>query len=71
MDLATPATFLRRLLRRRPRQEIDPANMGTVFGLEASLGPVRRDPAGDEPSATERGAETPMSWLARRLASER
>jgi hypothetical protein len=64
------ASFFRRLVARRLRREQDdPADMGTAFGLEASLGPVseprlasasdRRDVPAEAPDAS------PMAWLAR------
>ena len=40
MDLESPAAFFRRLLARQKTADQDPADMGTAYGLEASLGPV-------------------------------
>lgn len=69
MDLESPTAFFRRLVTRRtPTAAEDPANLGTTFGLEASLGPVGPYVAGDRLVADPAGAhEEPMTWLARRL----
>jgi len=69
MGLAQPASFLRRLVAWRPApKKDDPADMGTAFGLEASLGPVSAypDEGGTWAEDTARGEETPMAWLGRR-----
>lgn len=70
MDLDSTAAFFRRLVGRAaaPACE-DPADLGTAFGLEASLGPVgeyyvAECPLGGEDDG---GADAPMNWLARRL----
>ena len=73
MDLESPAAFFRRLVTRRaPDAAEDPANLGTTFGLEASLGPVSTYfAAGEGGSAGAEGegeGEGPMTWLARRLS---
>jgi hypothetical protein len=76
MDLDSPAAFFRRLVaRQKTAADQDPANMGTAFGLEASLGPVSAhfNPdgqpaiAGSNPGAD----DAPMNWLARRLRRPR
>lgn len=69
MDRVSTAAFFRRLVGRpaAPERE-DPADLGTAFGLEASLGPVSAyfiaegGPAGEDDGA----ADAPMTWLARR-----
>lgn len=76
MDLDSPAAFFRRLM---PRQKgdaaQDPADLGTAFGLEASLGPVSAyfTPDGQpvSPGAGVAIDEAPMNWLARRLRRPR
>ena len=66
MGLASSSSFLRRLVAgpQAPKEE-DPADMGTAFGLEASLGPVSAYPNDKVPDAAEDDA--PMGWLGRRL----
>lgn len=70
MGLASPSSFLRRLVAgpQSPKED-DPADMGTAFGLEASLGPVSAYPT-DDAGRSDRTApedDTPMGWLGRRL----
>jgi len=75
MDLESPAAFFRRLLARQKLVDQDPADMGTAYGLEASLGPVSAyftpdgQPAG--PGGSPATDEAPMTWLARRLRRPR
>ncbi len=70
MGLASSSSFLRRLVAgpQAPKED-DPADMGTAFGLEASLGPVSAYPTDDagcgHPAAPDDDA--PMGWLGRRL----
>ncbi len=69
MGLAPSSSLFRRLITRQPaRLGEDPADMGTAFGLEASLGPVSAYP--DRGDARVQGAlpreDTPMGWLGRR-----
>lgn len=46
----------------------DPADLGTAFGLDASLAGPELDPwPAKEPRAS--GAEAPMAWLGRRSAT--
>lgn len=75
MDLESPAAFFRRLLARQKTADQDPADMGTAYGLEASLGPVSTyfAPDGQPPASGGRPAtdEAPMTWLARRLRRPR
>ena len=76
MGLAPPSSFLRRLLARpAPPVQEDPADMGTAFGLEASLGPWEEPEAGDanSPHAIQKRDEddSPMGWLGRRTARPR
>jgi hypothetical protein len=69
MGLAPHSSFFRRLVGQRPApEEDDPADMGTAFGLEASLGPVSGYPADDRAAAGAPVAEddSPMGWLGRR-----
>ena len=65
----SPSAFFRRFVRRpaSPAGQ-DPADLGTAFGLEASLGPVSRYDARDARPAGEpaEAADAPMNWLARR-----
>ena len=70
MGLASSSLFLRRLVAGAPApKEVDPADMGTAFGLEASLGPVSAYPADatdlGDPAAPD--GDAPMGWLSRRL----
>ena len=72
MDLGSPADFFRRFVDRRAPVDGDPANMGTAYGLEQSLGPVTS--YASEPEAagqSEPAAEGPMAWLAKRLQRPR
>lgn len=72
MDLESPAAFFRRLVAGRALPAEDPADLGTAYGLDASLGPVNTDFAQDgAPSAEQKAAEEPMTWLARRLQRHR
>jgi hypothetical protein len=67
MNLAPPSSFFRRFIARPPAPESqDPADMGTAFGLEASLGPVSAF-TGDDTAAAARADESPMGWLGRRF----
>jgi len=70
MGLPLPLSLLRRLVLRRvvPRED-DPADMGTEYGLEASLGPVSRYP--ERSSTAAAGEEAPMGWLSRRQKRSR
>ena len=76
MSLAPASSFFRRLVMRQPAlKEDDPADMGTAFGLEASLGPVSAYPddagaRGGAQSGRPRD-ESPMGWLGRRIARQR
>lgn len=67
--MATQNSFFRRFVHREPEPTIDdPADMGTAFGLEASLGPVGELDTDEEDSAEgppER-EQAPMDWLAQR-----
>ena len=70
MGLASSSLFLRRLVAGpQAPKEVDPADMGTAFGLEASLGPISAyptDAAGlGDPAVPDDDA--PMGWLSRRL----
>ena len=72
MDLESPAAFFRRLVARRAQDAEDPADLGTAFGLEASLGPVSTYVTGaGAPGNGSADAEAPMTWLARRLQRPR
>jgi hypothetical protein len=76
MSLAPASWFFRCLLARKPALKMDdPANMGTAFGLEASLGPVGADPDGEGKRVTTQagapGDESPMGWLGRRITRHR
>ena len=67
MNLAPPSSFFRRFITQPPNPEAkDPADMGTAFGLEASLGPVSTF-TGDDAEVAARADESPMSWLGRRF----
>ena len=71
-----PSSFFRRLLARpAPPVYEDPADMGTAFGLEASLSPLDDlEPGDDSPPYGVRDADeddTPMGWLGRRTARSR
>ncbi|HRI18598.1 MAG TPA: hypothetical protein PL196_08760 [Burkholderiaceae bacterium] len=74
MDQDSPAAFFRRLIGRAtaPASQ-DPADLGTAFGLEASLGPVSTYFVNDDlPAGQDRAAgEPPMHWLARRFRRSR
>lgn len=72
MDLESSAAFFRRLVTRRPPDAAeDPANLGTTFGLEASLGPVSTYFVAGDTVAADAQSEEPMTWLARRLQRRR
>jgi hypothetical protein len=75
MDLESPAAFFRRLMGRQKAADQDAADMGTAYGLEASLGPVSTYFTPDGQTATPGGRpasdEAPMTWLARRLRRPR
>jgi len=61
-------SFFRRFVNRQPvpTQE-DPADMGTAFGLEASLGPVGDlDAEDDDTDGVARSEHAPMDWLNQR-----
>lgn len=63
------SSFFRRLAPREPEPVADdPADMGTAFGLEASLGPAGEFDPDEEPGPqADPGPErAPMDWLARR-----
>jgi hypothetical protein len=67
MGLAPASSFFRRLMaRQRGPVKEDPADMGTAFGLEASLGPVSAYPSQALEDRAPGTNETPMSWLGRR-----
>ena len=74
MGLASSSSFLRRLVAgpQAPKED-DPADMGTAFGLEASLGPVSAYPTDDagRGDAVATGDDAPMGWLGRRLKRPR
>jgi len=70
MSLAPPSpSFFRRLLTRRARRELDdPADMGTAFGLEASIGPASGLMVESDLANAPAGApldDSPMGWLTR------
>lgn len=69
MSLARASSLLRRLVSRQPVLKDDPADMGTAFGLEASLGPVSTHPAEDgaRTDCPANADDWPMAWLARRF----
>ena len=72
MELGSPAGFFRRFVDRSPQVDGDPADMGTAYGLEQSLGPVTS--YASEPNgagATDHAALGPMAWLAKRLRRPR
>lgn len=74
MDQDSPAAFFRRLIGRATAPATqDPADLGTAFGLEASLGPVSTYFAKDDLPAGQdsNGTEPPMHWLARRWRRSR
>jgi hypothetical protein len=72
MDLESPAGFFRRFVDRRPQDDADPADMGTAYGLEQSLGPVTSYASDPEVAvASEPAGAGPMAWLARRLRRPR
>ena len=61
-------SFFRRFV--APREpaptQIDPADLGTAFGLEASLGPAdASDSEDDAPGGAPRSEHAPMDWLTR------
>jgi hypothetical protein len=65
----TPALrFLRRSAGASRARKPDPADMGTVFGLEESLGRAEVQPAAGEshePQAPQEPLDNPMAWLLR------
>lgn len=67
MGLPPASSFLRRLVaRQREPLPQDPADLGTAFGLEASLGPVSTYPTEAEGADPANRDEAPMGWLGRR-----
>lgn len=67
--MATQNSFFRRFINREPEPMADdPADMGTAFGLEASLGPVGDFDADNEGNAEGhlRREQAPMDWLTQR-----
>lgn len=64
--MATENSFFRRFAAREPKPIADdPADMGTVFGLEASLGEFNADAhvgAAGDPAPE----QAPMDWLTQR-----
>jgi hypothetical protein len=54
------------MARQRGPVKEDPADMGTAFGLEASLGPVSAYPSQGSEDGTASADESPMGWLGRR-----
>jgi hypothetical protein len=74
MGLPSPLSLFRRLVMRRavPRED-DPADMGTEYGLEASLGPVSTYPDRAAPASrsADPGDDGPMGWLSRRRTRHR
>jgi hypothetical protein len=75
MHLGSTAAFFRRLMARQKPADQDAADMGTAYGLEASLGPVSTYFAPDgqpvAPGGRPATDEAPMAWLARRLRRPR
>lgn len=70
MSLTPSLRFFRGFLARPAAPDADdPADMGTAFGLEASLGPVSAYPADAAARAANSADEddSPMGWLGRRL----
>lgn len=68
MDLSSPSSFFRRFVARQaPADPDDPADLGTAFGLDASLGPVSAYVTGEAVAGDDDADQAPMSWLARRL----
>lgn len=68
MDLDSAAAFFRRLVGRRATPAgHEPADLGTAYGLEESLGPVNDYAAADDQGDGTADGEGPMSWLTRRL----
>ncbi len=66
-------SFFRRLVNREPAPtRDDPADMGTAFGLEASIGPVGDLGAEDEAvDGAPRSEHAPMDWLNQRNRPKR
>ncbi|MEO8123185.1 MAG: hypothetical protein ABI633_03980 [Burkholderiales bacterium] len=67
--MATQNSFFRRFVNREPKPAPDdPADMGTAFGLEASLGAADEFNADEEVIAEGHPARerAPMDWLAQR-----
>jgi len=67
--MPTRNSLFRHLVRQEPEPvPDDPADMGTAFGLEASLGPSGEFDADEEQDsqAHPRPQRAPMDWLARR-----
>lgn len=69
--MAAQSSFFRRFVNREPQAaSADPADMGTAFGLEASLSEF--DAAEATPSEPGRERErAPMDWLAERQKPRR
>ncbi len=61
-------SFFRRFVNRQPAPaQEDPADMGTEYGLEASLGPVGELNAEDnDADGATHSEHAPMDWLNRR-----
>ncbi len=65
--MPTRNSLFRHFVKREPEPERDdPADMGTAFGLEASLGPTSSFDAETAPPEHSVREQAPMDWLARR-----
>ena len=68
MRLAASFPFLRRASDRAPVRAQDPADLGTAFGMEASLEELHAAPAGYGPLESQREhppLDNPMAWVRR------
>lgn len=67
MRFAPALSFLRRRSDRPPVRAIDPADLGTAFGMEASLEEVRAMPSyGElESQRAHPPLDNPMAWVRR------
>jgi len=68
MRLVPALRFLRRTSDRAPVRAIDPADLGTAFGMEASLEEVRSTAPGYGELESQRAhppLENPMAWVRR------
>lgn len=74
MTKAAQSSFFRRFVHRAPESaHDDPADLGTAFGLDLSLGPADAQDENDDrrTDGTPQSEHTPMAWLSQRRKAKR